>query len=94
MANIRNPVKYFFAKVMFKLDESFLLRQGVRVARERGLELNLGCQEILTPPDKKGRIYLPPVENGVDVSQLIALVADVYPDRTRRYLHNKRILNA
>lgn len=80
--------KYFVAKFMLRIDRNFLIREGIRKAKEQGLEIKLGDREILTLKNKKGSLYLPEEEKDVDAIQLIALVADDYPKRTKRYIVN------
>ena len=93
----QNPIRkysfnYFITKFLVKKDQNFLIREGIRKAKEQGLEIQLGDREILTLDNSMGRIDLPHYGKGVDVRELIALVADAYPERTKRYLANRKRL--
>lgn len=83
---------YFITKYLVKKDQDFLIREGIRKAREQGLEIELGNHGVLTLRDNRGKIYMSQEEGGVDVRELIALVADAYPERTKRYLANRERL--
>ena len=85
----------FYVQIIVSVDEKFLLKKGIRKAKESGLEINLGTKEILSiEKNKKGRIYLPSVGEDVDAKSLMAFVADDYPDVAKRYIKNKKILNS
>ncbi len=83
---------YLVAKVMVGIDERFLLKKGIERAREQRLEINLGGECTLTTDNNRGSINLPSHEGGVDVRELIALIADDYPKKTIRYLSNRKRL--
>jgi len=91
--NILNPIKSFYLKWRVDKDEDFLIEQGIKKANKQRLEINFGTEYRFTLEDKKGRIYLPPSENGIDVRELVALVADDYPKITKRYISNKEKLS-
>lgn len=87
--------RYLWTRWQISKDEKFLLRQGVRKAMSKGLEINVGAEFISTPrnQEKTGRIYLQPYDkDSVDATKLIALVADDYPKIARRYLANRKKL--
>jgi len=71
-----NLIERCYIKRQIKKDEYFLIRQGIRKSLERGIELKLQESE-------KGE---------VDVTHLVASVANDYPEITDRYLANKRKL--
>jgi len=77
---------------MVNIDENFLLYEGVRKAKKKGLEIHLGEETVLSLDNPRGKIHLPMHTEGVDARGIIALVADDYPKTTRRYLYNKRKL--
>ncbi len=85
--------KYFLVKYQVKKDKNFLIREGIRKSKEEGLEIKLDDREILTLKNRKGSLYLPEEGKDVDVRKLIALVADDYPERTKRYLANRERLD-
>lgn len=90
--NILNPIKCLYLKWQVKKDENFLIEQGIKKAHKQRLEINFGTKYRFTLENKKGRIYLPPSENGIDVRDLVALVADDYPKITKRYISNREKL--
>lgn len=85
-------LKYLITKYFIKRDKNFLIREGIKKAKEQGLEIQLSDDDVFTLKDVKGHIYLPSENGGVDVRELIALVADAYPERTKRYLANRERL--
>ena len=85
-------LKYFFVKRQIKKDENFLIREGIRKAKEQRLEIKLG-DEILSLENKKGIIDLPSYGGSFDTRKLIALVADDYARIVKKYLCNKKRLD-
>jgi len=87
-----NILKRLYLKCTIKKDEKFLTLEGFRKAKRERLQINIGGKYIYNPENKEDRIYLPPAEKGVDSKNLIALVADDYPEITKRYFKNKKKL--
>ena len=61
-------------------------------AISEGIEINVGTEYICMPQEKKGRIYLPPAEGGVDLKNLLALIVDDYPEVIIRWFNNSEKL--
>ena len=87
-----NIFEKFYLKWKINRDEKFLLSEGIRKAKEKGIELKIGEDYILVPKEKTGEIHIPYYEGGADTRDLIAFVADDYPGITRRYLDNRKKL--
>ena len=85
--------KYWLLKWQIHRDEKFLLEKAFLKAKSEGLEINVGTRFICVPKEKKGRIYLPPAGDGVDVRNLLAFVIDDYPRVGKRYIENRKILS-
>ena len=89
-----NFLKYLWIKYKVKKDQNFLLEQGMKKAHELGMEINLGTEELLIPQgEKKGRVYLPPAEGGLNISPLLALAAEDFPEIAMRHLENSALLD-
>jgi len=73
-------------------DEVFLIKEGLRIAHENGLEINVATEYILIPSETKKQIYFPPQKGGIDVTPLIQLGAEKYPERAERWLKNREKL--
>jgi len=86
-----NLIKRYYLNYLIKKDEDFLLKEGLKKARENGLELCL-CQNPLCS-ENKGEIHLPSYEGKIDVTNLLSIVADDYSEVTERYLANKEELS-
>ncbi len=71
-------LKYLCLKYEIRKDERFLIKKGIEKAKNNNLELILG-NEKLTLENSKGQL-LP--------KEIIALVADDYPEVTKRYFEN------
>ena len=80
--------QYWLLKWQIHRDYSFLLEKALLKAKSQGLEINLGTQYICTLEDHKGRIYLPPLGDGVDVTNLLLLILDDYSEILERYFDN------
>lgn len=91
--NILNPIKCLYLKWQVKKDENFLIEQGIKKVCKQKLEINFGTEYRFNYGNKKARIYLPPSEKGIDVRDLVALVADDYPKITKRYISNREKLS-
>lgn len=65
----------------------FLIRKGVKKAKEKGLELIIG-DEVMRLDNPQGELNIPTTEDRVDAREIVALVADDYPGITTRYLAN------
>lgn len=88
-----NIFKKLYLKWEINRDEKFLISEGFRKAKKQELEVRIGDDYICIPDKKQGEIHLLSYEKGVDVREMVALVADDYPEITRRYLDNKEKLN-
>ncbi len=75
---------YIVTKTMMKIDENFLIREGVKKAISQGLEGMVS----------KDKIYLYDNRGKIDVTKLIEIIAKDYPDRIERYLANKKLLSS
>jgi len=84
--------KYWLLKWQVHKDESFLLEKAFIKAKSEGLEINIGAKIIYTLEEKKGRIYLPPKGDGVDISKLLELIVDDYPEVIIRWHENEEEL--
>jgi hypothetical protein len=86
--------KYFYLKWRVKKDQRFLLSEGLRKAAAQGLELHIGDNEYLNVEGKEssGQLRVREYEEGPDIREIIALVADDFPKVTRRYLDNREKL--
>lgn len=82
-----NLLRYFFLRYRKDRDEKFLLRESIRKAKEQKLELEIG-KEVLTLNNSRGILHLHENEDGIDVRNLMALVANDYPVIVRRYFDN------
>lgn len=87
-----NLIKETYIRIRLKRDKNFLIGEGLRKAREEGIEVRIGVGSPPASEENKKIIYLESYEKGVDVRELIALVADDFPDITRRYLSDRRKL--
>jgi len=87
-----NVFKRFYLRQKIKKDEKFLILEGLKKEKKQRLEIIVGNDYVCTLKNKKGKIYLPPQKRGIDARKLIALVADDYPEITKRYLINKKKL--
>jgi hypothetical protein len=85
-------LKYWLLKWQIHRDETFLLEKAFLKAKSEGIEINIGAEYICTLQEKKGRIYLPPAEGGVDVKNLLALIVDDYPEVITRWFNNGKKL--
>lgn len=85
-------MKYWLLKWKIHRDETFLLEKAFLKAKSEGIEINIGAEYIYTPQEKKGRIYLPPAEVGVDGRNLLAFIVDDYPEVATRWLNNRKKL--
>ncbi len=65
-----------------------MLQKAFLKAKSEGLEINVGTRFICSLEDKKGRIYLPPLGDGVDITGLLELILDDYPEVIIRYFDN------
>ena len=57
-------------------------------AKSEGFEINIGTKYVCTLGEKKGRIYLPPLGDGVDITNLLMLIVEDYPGVFERYIDN------
>ena len=85
--------QYWLLKWQIHRDYIFLLEKAFLKAKSEGLEINLGTQYICKLEEKKGRIYLPPAGDGVDVRNLLAFVIDDYPKVGKRWLDNRKMVS-
>ena len=69
-----------------------MLEKAFLEAKSEGLEINIGAKYICTLEEKKGRIYLPPKGDGVDISKLLELIVDDYPEVVIRWHENEEKL--
>lgn len=83
---------YSEMKIGNKKDEFFLIREGVRIASQRGLEIKFG-DDVLVPRNPRGSLTLPLCEEGIDVRPLIALAGEEHPEIFDRYVNNSELLN-
>ncbi|MBI2042865.1 hypothetical protein HYT25_00560 [Candidatus Pacearchaeota archaeon] len=83
---------YSEMKIRNKKDEFFLIREGVRIAGQRGLEIKFG-DEVLVPRNPRGILNLPFYEESVDVRPLIALAGEEHQEIFERYINNSELLN-
>jgi|AntAceMinimDraft_17_1070374.scaffolds.fasta_scaffold38969_3 hypothetical protein len=80
-------------KYKIRKDEKFLLKKGFEKTKERGLEIIVG-NERLGLENPKGEIKLPTNNGRTDIRKIIALIADDYPEITKRYLsYTKKLKN-
>jgi len=86
-------LRYFFFFFQLKRDENFLIKQGIKKAKEQGLEIKLGNEILTLNRKKRGIISLPSYDDGVDARKLIVLATEDYPEIVERYLNNKNRLN-
>ncbi len=84
----------FWLKKMIRLDQVFLISKAALKAVNQGMQVNFAGKHIFSPTgEKKGRIYLPPAEDGwVDQSRLLVMVRNDFPVRARRLLLNQNRL--
>jgi len=87
-----NLLEKLYLRWKINKDEIFLITEGFKEAKRQNLEVNIGGEYISKSQVREGRIYLPPAKGGVDSRKLIALVADNFPEITKRYLNNKKKL--
>ena len=84
--------KYWLLKWQVHKDESFLLKKAFLKAKSEGLEINIGAKYICTLEEKKGRIYLPPKGDGINIKNLLMLIVDDYPEVIIRWHENEEEL--
>ncbi|MEK6819574.1 MAG: hypothetical protein AABY03_00040 [Nanoarchaeota archaeon] len=85
--------EYSEMRIKNQRDERFLIREGVRIARQRGLEIQFGEQSLI-PKNPIGKLNLPFYEERVDIRPLIALAGEEYPEIFERYVNSDELLNA
>ena len=78
-------------KYKLSRDEKFLLTEGLRKAREQGLKIK-STELVLKPKTTRQKMHLYSRGGQTDVTPLIQLVAEDYPEVTRRYLSNREKL--
>ena len=81
--------KYWLLKWQVHRDYNFLLEKAFLKAKSERLEINVGTEFICTLEETKGRIYLPPKGDGVDISKLLVLIVDDYPEVIIRWHENE-----
>ena len=84
--------RHWLLKQQIHRDYKFLLEKAFLEAKSEGLEINIGAKYICTLEEKKGRIYLPPKGDGVDISKLLELIVDDYPEVVIRWHENEEKL--
>ena len=90
-----NQIKYLYLKWRINRDENFLLEEGIREAKKRKLEIDLGSEGTLSLDNAEGSIYLQDREDGkVNSTELVALGAQNHPKVADRYLANKKQLKS
>lgn len=91
-----NCIKKAYLSWQLERDKKFLVSQGMERAKEKGLEINVATEyRMETGEERRGTTYLQPTEEGqVDVTELVALIADDHPERTKRYLRNLELLSS
>jgi len=82
---------YFLTKLMVKRDENFLVIEGFKKSLKEGLELRVTDSYFNGAHIRDKEISLPDHGEYIDVRELIALVAEDFPNRARRYLANKKL---
>ena len=80
--------RYWLMKWQIRRDDNFLLEKAFLKAKSQGLNINLGTRYICTLDDPGGTIYLPPVGDGVDITELLELIVEDYPEVIIRYFDN------
>ena len=87
--------KYWLLKWQIHRDHNFLLEKAFLKAKSEGLEINMGTQYICTlqKEDVKGRLYLPPAGDGVDITDLLQLIVEDYPEVIIRYFDNLKAVS-
>ena len=85
-------IKRIYLNYLIKKDENLLLREGLKKAKENGLELCL-CQNPSCSKSKGKEIHLPSYQGKIDLTNLAFIVADNYPKIAERYLANKEKLS-
>jgi len=90
----KNSLRYLLTRYLVKKDGDFLIKEGIRKALYQGLEVNIAGEIIRPREGKQGRMYIPPGEKGVDVTEFIKMAAEDYPSIARRYIENKRKLDS
>lgn len=91
-----NLIKYLYLnytiKREIKKDEDSLLEKGLKKVRENGLELCF-CQNSSCSECKGKEIHLPSYQGKIDLTNLVSIVVDNYPEIAERYLANKEKLS-
>ena len=85
--------RYWLLKWQIRRDYKFLLEKAFLKAKSQGLEINIGTEYICTLEEKKGRIYLPPSGDGVDLTNLLMLIIDDYPEVFERWFDNHKMVS-
>jgi len=80
--------KYWLLKWQIHKDHSFLLEKAFLKAKSEGIEINVSTEFICTLEESSGRIYLPPLDDGVDITPLLKLIVEDYPEVIVRYYDN------
>jgi hypothetical protein len=86
--------KKIWLKHQIKKYNDFLLREGIREAHKRGKNLQFGLEgKAVVSENVFDNIYLPETENGIDVSKILSIGAEIYPEEGRKYLVYSKMLN-
>ena len=85
--------KYWLLKWQIHEDYKFLLEKAFMKAKSEELEINVGTEFICTLEESSGRIYLPPLGDGVDITNLLQLIVDDYPEIIVRYFDNLKAVS-
>ncbi len=81
-------LKYLLLKWQIHKDHKFLLEKAFLKAKSEGIEINVGTEFICTLEETSGRIYLPPLGDGVNITPLLQLIVKDYPEIIVRYFDN------
>ncbi|MCK5625120.1 hypothetical protein KAI04_04740 [Candidatus Pacearchaeota archaeon] len=84
-------IKKYNLNYLIRKDERFLLKKGFKKAKVEDLELCL-CQSNSCSENTQ-KIHIPLYGKKRDITNLIAIVADDFPETSIRYLNNKEKLS-
>jgi hypothetical protein len=87
-------IKKLWIKYQVRRYEKFLLKEGIKEAKNRNKNIQIGLEsKLVINDDCFQRIYLPENERGqTDIAPILALGAENHPEEARKYLDYRKKL--